>query len=201
MFPSGSGKKTGFSTVNGACFVSKSFEGSNPFIGFYFFICNEYIIRGNTKMSLVRNEEGDVIKIKGQFFEPVKVEGTLYGDKILFNNKNRKVQFFSDYSGTKSIAYKEIEKIELHEVNKKKWWIIAGILCIFVIGVALIFGVIQLPPWKIILHYKDEENNEKDRKKKDPVVIRVRFTNNEPQKFVNFMKEANKPSIELIKLK
>lgn len=152
-------------------------------------------------MSLVRNEEGDVIKIKGQFFEPVKVEGTLYGDKILFNNKNRKVQFFSDYSGTKSIAYKEIEKIELHEVNKKKWWIIAGILCIFVIGVALIFGVIQLPPWKIILHYKDEENNEKDRKKKDPVVIRVRFTNNEPQKFVNFMKEANKPSIELIKLK
>ncbi len=119
-------------------------------------------------------------KIEERYFEPVKVEGETYGKEIIFHNGEEKIKFSSEFHKARYLSYDSIDSITIKEVNKKKWFIIAALLCFVVIGVPLIFAVIHLPKWVIRLKLKKQIS------KKEKVLIRVRLENYDPQQLKDF---------------
>ena len=111
-----------------------------------------------------------------RFFNPIKVNGQIFGEQIEFNNAKRHIKFSSKFHYPDYLNYDQIKRITI-EYDRKNWLILVGAFTlIIVVGFMMLYAWASLPPWKITLEMKHQE----------PITIRVRLLSSQPQEIVEY---------------
>lgn len=87
---------------------------------------------------------------------PVKVDGTLYGDKFIIDNGKRHFKFTSLYEPKPAyINFNQVESFSVTYDPKKYLWAVGLILLFIIVGLLVLMYKINLPNCKIEIKKKN----------------------------------------------
>ena len=84
---------------------------------------------------------GSVYRLR--FFNPIKVNGQIFGEQIEFNNAKRHIKFSSKFQYPDYLNYDQIKRITI-EHDRKNWLILVGAFTLIIV-----VGFMMLYAWRV----------------------------------------------------